>query len=218
MSVDLQLELFSKMIKPILLYGSEAWGYSSCKSIESIHLKFLKSIFNLKQLTPNVMIFGEFGVHPTEIDIKIKMISFWSKVAQRDSLKYPHLLYQHLYYSNANMSSKWLDYYKNTLRNTGFSRIWSNQSADNPKRLKDLFINESQRKIDESSSCLNYGLFKDTYKFENYLTTLPFNMRKSLISFRTRNHSLPVEICRWHSIFINERKCVHCNTVGDEFH
>ena len=43
-------------------------------------------------------------------------------------------------------------------------------------------------------------------------------MRKTLISFRTRNHRLPVEIGRCHSIDINERKCVHCNTVGDEFH
>ena len=224
--VDLQLELFDKMIKLILLYGSEVWGYSNCKSIERIHLKFLKSIFNMKQSTPNVMIYGEFGVYPIEIDINVKMISFWSKVAQRDSLKNSNLLYQHLYYSNTNTSSKWLDYCKNILRNTGFSGIWSNQSVDNPKwlvestkqRLKDLYINEWHRKIDESSSCLNYRLFKDTFKFENYLTKLSFDMRKTLISFRTRNHRLPVEIGRWHSININERKCVHCNTVGDEVH
>ena len=46
---------------------------------------------------------------------------------------------------------------------------------------------------------------QDTFKLENYLTKLPFNMRKTLIS---------LEIGR----DINERKCVRCNTVGDEFH
>ena len=79
LSVDLQLELFDKMIKPILLYGSEVWGYSNCKSIERIHLKFLKSIFNIKPSTTNVMLYVEFDVYPIEIDINVKIISFWSK-------------------------------------------------------------------------------------------------------------------------------------------
>ena len=88
LSVDTQIELFDKMIKPILLYGSEIWGYSNVKPIERIHVKFLKSIFNRKQSTPNVMLYGEFGVYPIEIDIKVRLISFWSKVAETDSLKY----------------------------------------------------------------------------------------------------------------------------------
>jgi hypothetical protein len=30
-SVDLQLKLFDSMIAPILLYGSEVWGYENLK-------------------------------------------------------------------------------------------------------------------------------------------------------------------------------------------
>ena len=41
LSVDTQIELFDKMIKPILLYGSEIWDYSNVKPIERIHVKFL---------------------------------------------------------------------------------------------------------------------------------------------------------------------------------
>jgi hypothetical protein len=33
LSVECQLEVFDKMIKPILLYGSDIWGFS--KNIES---------------------------------------------------------------------------------------------------------------------------------------------------------------------------------------
>ena len=100
LSVDTQIELFDKMIKPILLYGSEIWGYSNVKPIERIHVKFLRSIFNLKQSTPNVMLYGEFGVYPIEIDVKVRLISFWSKVAATDSLKYSNMIYQHRFYSN----------------------------------------------------------------------------------------------------------------------
>jgi hypothetical protein len=36
--VDLQLILFDSMIEPILLYGSEVWGYENLKILEQIQL------------------------------------------------------------------------------------------------------------------------------------------------------------------------------------
>ena len=39
--IDIQLEIFDKTIKPILLYGSEIRGLGNCKVIERVHLKFL---------------------------------------------------------------------------------------------------------------------------------------------------------------------------------
>ena len=38
--VDLQLKLLDNMIAPILLYGSEIWGYENCDLIESFHFKY----------------------------------------------------------------------------------------------------------------------------------------------------------------------------------
>jgi len=38
-----------------------------------------------------------------------------------------------------------------------------------------------------------------------------------LIRFRTRNHRLPIEIGNWERIPINERLCLTCNKLGDEF-
>ena len=46
--LDLQLELFDKMIKPILLYGAEIWDFGICDVIERIHLKSSKCILKLK--------------------------------------------------------------------------------------------------------------------------------------------------------------------------
>ena len=47
--IDLQVELFNKTIKPILLYGCELWGTGNLESIERVQLKFLKQILNLKK-------------------------------------------------------------------------------------------------------------------------------------------------------------------------
>ena len=40
--IDIQLKLFDAMVEPILLYGSEIWGYENGKIIEQVHLSFCK--------------------------------------------------------------------------------------------------------------------------------------------------------------------------------
>ena len=40
----------------------------------------------------------------------------------------------------------------------------------------------------------------------------------SLVKLRTRNHRLPIETGNWNRTPINERVCVNCNQLGDEYH
>lgn len=228
LSIDLQLDLFDKMIKPILLYGCEVWGYCNTSLIERVQLKFLKSIFNLKQSTPTVMVYGEFGVFPIKIDIQSRMVSYWTKIISNDSaLKFSNLLYKILYNSNGSKTSNWLEYVRGILINCGFSGIWDAQFVESPKWLvqsikqkaKDLYINEWYNTINESSSCVNYRLFKENFNLENYLLKLPLPFKRTLCWFRTRNHRLPVETGKWSNIDIADRKCNLCDaSVGDEFH
>jgi len=46
LSTDTMLDLFDKMIVPILTYGSEIWAYEESKVIEMLHLKFCKYILS----------------------------------------------------------------------------------------------------------------------------------------------------------------------------
>ena len=62
-----QLELFDKVVKPILLYGCELWELSNCDIIERVHLKYCKLVLILKSSTPNCMIYGELGRCPLHI-------------------------------------------------------------------------------------------------------------------------------------------------------
>ena len=74
--IDLQIELFNKTIKPILLYGAEIWGYGNLDIIERVQLRFLKIILKLKRSTPNYFVYGETGCMPLSVDIEEKVISF----------------------------------------------------------------------------------------------------------------------------------------------
>ena len=75
-----QLELFDKVVKPILLHGCELWRLSNCDIIERLHLKYCNPLLNLKSSTPNCMIYGELGRCPFHIDIKQLMVSYWTKL------------------------------------------------------------------------------------------------------------------------------------------
>ena len=45
LSIDLQLELFDKLVKPILLYGCELWAPGNIDIIERDQLKFWKHVW-----------------------------------------------------------------------------------------------------------------------------------------------------------------------------
>jgi hypothetical protein len=56
-------------------------------------VKFCIMILNLKTSTPNYMIYGELGRYPFEIDIKIRIISFWAKIICGKQSKISFVLY-----------------------------------------------------------------------------------------------------------------------------
>ena len=55
----MQIDLFDKLIKHILLYGYEIWTVGNLEIIKSVQFKFLKMIWNLKKINPVYMIYGE---------------------------------------------------------------------------------------------------------------------------------------------------------------
>ena len=76
LSIKCLLDLIDKMIKPILLYGCEVWGFSNNDILEKIHLKFCKKKFNLKTSTPSYMVYGELGRYPIYTDNKIRTVCY----------------------------------------------------------------------------------------------------------------------------------------------
>ena len=230
--LDMQFELFDKLVKPILLYGSEVWGFGTLDILDRTVLKILKFILNMKSSTPNFMVYGESGVFPLYIDIQCRVISYWAKLVTGDVLKLSGMIYRILYslfkYSNVrNSRFAWIKNVKEILNNCGMSGIWETHSFPNEKwlisavkqKLRDIYIANWHAQLDTSSSATTYKLIKTRFGMENYLVTLPMKFRKSLIKIRTRNHRLPIETGRWQHVTREERICNLCNqSLGDEFH
>lgn len=227
---DLQLDIFNKTVKPILLYGSEIWGFGNCDILERIHLRFIKYIFQLKKSTPSHMIYGELGIFPVTVEIQSRIISYWCKLIENaNTTKLSSSIYAiiHAMYENKHLKSQWLDNVKHLLCSQGYSGIWYSQSFTNAKwltnsfqqKLKDLYMQKWYSSVNMSSSNNNYKLFKDRFEISSYINKLSPYLCKRFLAFRTRNHRFPIELGRWHGTPLNDRKCNLCNSdLGDEFH
>ena len=59
--IDITLDLFDKLVLPILMYGSEVWGHSNLKPIEILLMNFMRRLLKLGESTSNCMLYGETG-------------------------------------------------------------------------------------------------------------------------------------------------------------
>ena len=227
--LDLQIELFNHTILPILLYGSEIWGFQNTKLLENVQNQFLRSITKLKKSTPIYMIYAELGITPISIHIKSRMIGLWLKIVNSEDSKLSKIMYNIMQSElHLNPQYKWLNFVKNILISVGRVDLFNQISINNPEIVKiriiqtlnDLNMQEWHAKTIESSKGRNYKVFKDDQQFEPYLRILPRKAYIPLIKFRTGNHRLPVETGRWEDLPYSERKCTLCekNDIGDEFH
>ena len=81
--------------------------------IEQVQLKILKFVLNIKKSTPNCIVYGETGVMPLKLDIQSRIVAFWSKLIQPETINLSTKLYSlaKSYYENRQTQScfKWLD-------------------------------------------------------------------------------------------------------------
>ena len=232
--IDVQIELFDKMIVPILLYGSEIWCPDMSDLATRLQLKFYKMVLGLSKATPSMMVLGELGKYPLEINAKSRMLLFWYKLVD---LKNQDKLSSNIYtfllslYNADVYKSPFLLFVHNTLNELGYSNIWLGQLNNNTmsascfkkmisNRLKDQYVQKWFAEINQNELFYNYRLYKEIFIFEEYIRILPENLAKTVIKFRTLNHRLPIQRGRILGIERNDRKCEKCpmDDLGDEFH
>ena len=72
--VSVALHLFNSIIKPILCYGCEIWGFTVKEEIERIEVQYLKYILHLPKNATNSAVRGELGQFPLHLFWKENII------------------------------------------------------------------------------------------------------------------------------------------------
>ena len=229
---DIVCELYEKCVIPVLLYGSEIWGWANLREIEIFHRNFLRMVLKTFKFTPNCMLYGESGCTDMDTKITSRMINFWAKkkLNNGNSEKFSAVLCQLMQKLTENSPDqfqfKWLNHIKTALSNSGFYELWESKFVDVnwlksafSQRLADIFQQKWHDDVMNNSQCTFYKLFKETHQQENYLSQLSQNQRIYLSKFRTRTNHLPITKARFHNNQANVN-CPLCpgEKVGDELH
>ena len=236
--LDVQIELFDRMITPILLFGCEVWCPSMSDLASKLQLRFYKIIMKVRRTTPTRMVYGELGQFPLELQAKGRLLSFWFNLVNiENSNKLSSVLYKFLHqlYSTGidfglEYKSPYLAFIESTLNGLGLSGMWLNQFDQNvslswfkakiKQSLRDQYIQQWRTDVDRKEIFYVYRLYKPVFKYEQYFVKLPSNLVYPFLRFRTLNHKLPIQSGRKSHIPRNERLCPKCNMqdIGDEFH
>ena len=87
-SVEHALDLFDKLITPVLSYGCEIWGLNNALAIEKVHLSFCKHLLGVRKQTMNKFIYGETGRMPIKYYTIVRVIKYWFKVINSSENKF----------------------------------------------------------------------------------------------------------------------------------
>ncbi len=76
LKTDIQIELFDKLVAPVLLYGCEVLGFGDLKPIEIFYRKFLKRQLAVTDKHADVMVYGETGTHRLQDTVSQRMVGY----------------------------------------------------------------------------------------------------------------------------------------------
>ena len=87
------MELFDKLLSPVLNYGSEVWGFHDAPEIEKVHLKFRKNILGVKTSVQNDFVYGELHRLPMKYAKTIIILKYWLKIVYGEKSIYVNTCY-----------------------------------------------------------------------------------------------------------------------------
>ena len=226
-----KLELFDKLISPILNYSCELWGFCQANAVERVHMQFCKKLLGVKKTTQNDFIYGELGRENYATERSFVIIKYWFKILQTPENKYIKFIYNMMIRDIEELPNKanWASLVRDLLASLGFREVWLAQGVGNvsaflsvlKQRLSDTFMQNWHDRINNSSRANFYKTIMQ-FRFQPHLENINvYKYIQALSKLRVSSHRLAIESGTWARptrIPIGERKCVNCNILEDEFH
>ena len=228
--ISVQIDLFKKLVMPILTYGCEVWGFQDASCLDKLQLSYLRFILRLNANTPIPMLYGETGLLPVSQVIKTRMLKFYAKLVDPDTktLSRDVFLSVLLYENTTRVSSKWLKCIENIFIELGDHGTFVSKATLNKcylvwskGQLRDVFLARWFNDLNRLTKCDTYRAFKTVFGQEGYLDYLPPELAISLCKFRTSNHRLEIETMRrLPNVPRSERWCSKCGSgeLSSEYH
>ena len=220
--------LFESLVKPILTYGSDVWGYkpSLLSHMDRAYKKFLKYTLHIKANTSDLMVYGESGCLPPSIDTTIYCVKYLNRlfhmsndaIAKQVFLELDNM-HQLGFPTSLGILYETVNRYKLDIAQP--CNVFAKFSKNTISEHFILEWHNEMMNTEKHPILRTYRDFKFNFTRESYLDCVPQpHFRHAISRFRTSSHDLQIEKGRHckPKLAISKRLCGKCNVIEDEKH
>ena len=139
-------KIYDAQILPVLMYGSEIWGYQRFDAIEKAHLFACKRLLNVGFQTPNAMMLGDLARFPIFILTAVRCIKFWLRILRLPEERLTKKAYNMLIHLQENGKKTWTFHVMQLIYTNGFGEVWFEQGVGDAGAFLRCF---RQRSVDQ---------------------------------------------------------------------
>ncbi len=203
--------LFDSLIKSVIMYGAEIWGWKERESLERVQAKYLKWTLGLEKETPEYIVLEETKREKLRIEAARRAMKFEEKIRQNVECKIMKEMWEEIRVNYKKTAEERREFYEVrglTAEEVERKRI---EGAEPRKEIlnldEELQRKEQRKKIAESRYNPKYGEIIGGLKLPEYLIRGRKNEdRKTIARFRVGNEE--GENCYWKEE--EDRRCGLC--------
>ncbi len=228
------VHLYNTLLVPIMEYGSEVWySRAAVLKLERFQRKYFKRNLRVRQQTPNLAVYGEYGIYPLDSRLQANVIKFLHRLVNMPDSSPARWVYNDLHSLYNCGFRTWVTKAMEIFQDTEdwLSLPFEKFVAMNHRKMKravkvallDKYESTWLESVNDGNTnpkLRSYKMFKSDFCFEPYLNLANTKLRTAIARFRVSSHHLAIETGRHAKpkIPVAERLCKCCMVVEDELH
>ena len=225
---EIMFNLFDALIKPILTYGSDVWGFRSTLwgTVDKVFLQFSRCILHVKATTSNIITVGECGRLPPSTSCQISALRYINRLYHMPDNELAKKVFLELVQLNHQGFTTWATAVLKLASdlNLDITDIDNKFANDCKKAIRNRFISSwftNLHNVQANPILRTYVRFKSDFVIEPYLYLVKkLRYREAISKFRCSSHTLAIESDRHTNprTPVADRKCLICDVIEDELH
>ena len=217
---DTSLKLWYTLVRPILEYSVEVWGFTKWPEAECVQTEMGRLILGVGSKTANDAVRGELGLWTMEGRRQLAILRWWGKIISMDKRRLCYKIYK---YRRDHLKNRpnWCNYVRNLLIGLNMGHIWLTEDIESypawcallKQQIRKKESDEWRRRLIQHSKLRVYRTLKTDLVFESYLTDISEQKyRKEFSKIRSGTNELRVDIGRRSKEAEKDRLCCLCGS------
>ena len=169
--------LFNYLLKSVMMYGAEIWGWEEWQELEKVQLKYFKWILKLEMTTPNYLVYKELGLGKIHGEGIKRAIKYEKKISKLPDERLPKVVWN---LQDKEGETTYIDERKKLYNKLGWSVMYVNQKLKENKMIDKEMI---QRYRDIELQGIHSAIERSTYN-TRYKDIMVETIPKYLMSYK----------------------------------